>query len=300
MKKSLFVAMTLVLMGVCSLFALEAVEVADLTLKIPDFGTQVLYYRFAAGDTILVNAEPLRGRNISGITIKEWPTSVRFQDTKTRWVDKKISVPETAVYSFELANNGLLYRTYQISIKRIPSNEELIGFNTNVVIDTFYDTIPEEIVNTTKKIGSQLTGGMVSRIQVSLPQGTAYWVYWIGVGQEAAEGLQGMVDLLPEVAKMLGIVNPVIGYALGYLPKLYTLNQGLDINYSFEKYSYGNWTTFKFGSGIITDYAKMDKPVSGNFYIELDNSYSVMTSKEVTVKVVAVRIISKYEIRTAQ
>lgn len=293
--------MTLVLMGVCALFALEAVEVADLTLKIPDFGTQVLYYRFAAGDTILVNAEPLRGRNISGITIKEWPTSVRFQDTKTRWVDKKISVPETAVYSFELANNGLLYRTYQISIKRIPSSEELVGFNTNVVIDTFYDTIPEVIVNTTKKIGSQLTGGnMVSRIQVSLPQVTAYWVYWIGVGQEATEGLNAMVEELPEAATSLGIVDPVTGFALGYLSKLYTLNSGLDINYSLERYSSGNFVTFKFGREIITDYAKMNTPVSGNFYIKLDNSYSVMTSKEVTVKVVAVRIIPKYEIRTAQ
>ena len=303
--------MTLVLMGVCALFALEAVEVANLSFKIPARETQTFYYSFAAGDTIVINVEPIKGEDISGIIIREWPASVKFQDTKTRWVDKKIAVPKTAVYCFELANTFLFRKTYELSIKRIPSSEELVNFNTGVTWETIYDTtyvavvestlirkdtIPEKIVDIQKKISA----GMSSRVEVSLPEGTSYWVYWIGVGKEAAEGLQGMVDLLPEVAKMLGIVDPVIGFALGYVSKLYTLNSGLDINYSLERYSYGNWVPFKYSSGVITDYAKMDKPINGSFYIKLDNSYSLITPKIVTVKVVAVKIIPQYEIKTIQ
>jgi len=316
MKKFLFVVVTIVLMGVHALFALETVDVANLTFKIPARETQTFYYSFAAGDTIVINVEPIKGEDISGIIIREWPASVKFQDTKTRWVDKKIAVSKTAVYCFELANTFLFRKTYGLSIKRIPSSEEQIGFNTSVIWDTLYETtyvsvvestlvkvdsIPEELTSTQVKVGSQLTGGLTySRIKVSLPEGTAYWVYWIGVGQEAAEGLNAMVEELPEVATSLGIVAPVTGFALGYLSKLYTLNSGLDINYSLERYSSGDYVPFKFVTGVQTDYAKMNTPVSGNVYIKLDNSYSVMTAKEVTVKVVAVKIIPQYEIKTVQ
>ncbi len=308
MKKFLFVAVTIVLMGVHALIALETVDVANLTFKIPASETQTFYYSFAAGDTIVINVEPIKGEDISGIIIREWPASVKFQDTKTRWVDKKIAVPKTAVYCFELANTFLFRKTYGLSIKRIPSSEEQIGFNTSVIWDILYETtyvsvvestlvkvdsVPEKLVDTQKKISA----GLSSSVKVSLPEGTSYWVYWIGVGQEAVEGLNSMVEQLPEV---VGIVDPVAGFALGYLSKLYTLNSGLDINYTLERYSYGNWVPFKYSSGIVTDYAKMDKPINGSFYIKLDNSYSIMTSKMVTVKIVAVKIIPQYEIKTVQ
>lgn len=184
MKKFLFVAVTIVLMGVHVLFALETVDVANLTFKIPARETQTFYYSFAAGDTIVINVEPIKGEDISGIIIREWPASVKFQDTKTRWVDKKIAVPKTAVYCFELANTFLFRKTYGLSIKRIPSSEEQIGFNTSVIWDTLYETtyvpvvestlvkvdsIPEELKNTQVKVGSQLTGDMKTLIEISLP-----------------------------------------------------------------------------------------------------------------------------------
>ncbi|MEO0116833.1 MAG: hypothetical protein ABIK97_04730 [candidate division WOR-3 bacterium] len=44
----------------------------------------------------------------------------------------------------------------------------------------------------------------------------------------------------------------------------------------------------------------MEKPIEGTFNIELDNSYSIFTSKIVTVKVVAVKIIPRYDIQKVQ
>jgi len=322
MKKFLFVAVTIVLMGVRALFALETVDVANLTFKIPARETQTFYYSFAAGDTIVINVEPIKGEDISGIIIREWPASVKFQDTKTRWVDKKIAVPKTAVYCFELANTFLFRKTYGLSIKRIPSSEEQIGFNTSVIWDTLYETtyvpvvestlvkvdsIPEELTSTQVKVGSQLSGDTKSLIEISLPQGTSHWVYWIGADQKAAKGLEAMAEQLPEAALTLGIVDPVTGFALGFLSKLYTLNQGVDINYYFinsdqrVKFQYGDtFYYFKKGERVVSDYSKMTSPTKGTFYLGLDNSYSIMTSKMVTVKIVAVKIIPQYEIKTVQ
>ncbi len=168
-------------------------------------------------------------------------------------------------------------------------------------IFTIYDTIPVEVVNTTKKISA----GLSSKVEVSLPEGTVYWVFWIGVGQEAAQGLNEMVKELPEAAVKLGL-DPVAGFALGFLSTLYTMNSGLDIHYAFERgpnqevsdlLVYGTkFGTFKESRGTVTDYGRIDKPANGNFSIFLDNTYSMITSKEVTIKVVAVKVVPGYKI----
>lgn len=116
-----------------------------------------------------------------------------------------------------------------------------------------------------------------------------------------------MAEQLPEAAVALGVVDPVTGFALGYLSKLATSNQGLDINYYFVnsdqrvKFQYGDtFYYFKKGERVVSEYAKMTAPTKGTFYLGLDNSYSIMTSKMVTVKIVAVKIIPRYEIKTVQ
>jgi len=325
MGKNVILLVTVLLIGIHGMFALEPVDVTDMVFNIGGRKEKSWCYKFAGGDTIILNAIATEGDDISEISVEEWPSSIKFQAVGVQNIDnKKIFVPKTNVYTFKLKNSATFSsKTYQINIQRIPSQEVMSMFNTSVEWDTIYDTtyvagidtvlvhvdtIPEEIITTQKKIGSQFSGDTRSYLQISLPEGTTYWAYWMGVGQEAADGLQQMSEYLPEGAAILGIVNPVAAFALGLLPELFTLSQGQDISYYFIA-DYANLCKFiagetfyliKQGKRVITDYSKMDTPTQGTFYLGLDNSHSVMTSKIVTINVVAVKIVPKYEYRETQ
>jgi hypothetical protein len=301
--------------GISTIFAVDPIDVTDMIFNIGRSSEKSIEYRFAAGDTIIMNASVVEGDDISEISIVEWPYSTKFQAVGLpNIVDKRIYVTKTDVYIFRLKNTATLKsKTYQINIKRIPANSDLIMFNTSVEWDTIYDTtyvvavetvvvkmdtVPKEIINTEKKVGSQFSGDTRSYLQIDIPKETEYWAYWIGVGQEAADGLQQMAKNLPDAAAVLGIVNPVAAYALGFIPKLCTLNKGQDITYYYIA-DYGNLQNFltgnpfymlKQGKRIITDHTIMKAPLEGRLYLGLDNSHSAMTSKTVTVNIVAVRI----------
>ena len=284
----------------------KAKIVADLSFSISPGEKKDFYYKFPEGDTIIFNAWVIEGNDISEISISKWPANVIFNAYAIPKIENKIIfVEKKGVYVFSFINSSLIYsKSYRFTLHRIPTKEKFLNFDISVEWDILYettyvstiessfvreDTIPEEIVNTQTKISA----GSTSSIQISLPKNTSYWVYWIGVGKEAVEGLQKMASYLPEAASVLGITDPVIAFALGFISQLFTLNKGYDINYCFlSQTSY-----FKKGDRVVTDYAKMEYPLEGTFYLILDNSYSLFTPKTVTVKVVAVKIIPKYEIR---
>ena len=306
-------------------YALNPVDVTDIIFNMGSGNEKTFYYKFAAGDTVICNAAVTKGSDISEISIQEWPSSIKFQAIAVKSVeDKKIYVSKTNVFTFQFKNTATLKsKTYQLDIKRIPATEGLIAFNTSVEWDTIYDTtyvaaietilvkmdtIPEEIVNTQLKLGSQLTGNTRSYVQVNLPENISSWAYWIGVGQEAADGLQAMANTLPETAGLLGITSPVAAFAVGLIPDLFSMNKGMDINYYIiadytNLCNFMNGQTFyqsKEGKNRITDCSKMSSVLGGTLYLGFDNSYSAMTSKLVTVKIAAVKIVPKYEYRESK
>jgi hypothetical protein len=89
--------------------------------------------------------------------------------------------------------------------------------------DTIYkvDTTWEEVVNTTLNVGSQMVGGNTKAyVKVDLPSNTSTWVYWIGVGQEAAEALKQLSKSISGVSSLLGTLNPssaLVAYGLELL-----------------------------------------------------------------------------------
>ena len=283
----------------------------------------------------------------------KWPSTPVFSSYGVQKVENKtIYVEKMGIFTFSFKNSSFLKsKVYKFSLYRIPTKEEFVDFDVSVKWDTLYDTtyysviestlvkvdtIVEEVANTQLKIPA----GKRTYIKVTLPPNTAYLAYWIGVGQEAANGLAQMVSQIPEAAQMLGIVDPVAAFALGFLPSLFTLNRGLDISYYFlydyenvKKFLAGeNFYHFKHGIRIVTDFAKMETPkiktktqrsgmqismdYSGmriiadtskvewkpinQFYIGLSNDHSLITSKIVTVKMVAVRMLPKYEVKEVQ
>ncbi|OGC43333.1 hypothetical protein A2Y85_05045 [candidate division WOR-3 bacterium RBG_13_43_14] len=304
--------------------AQNPIDVNDIVFKIGPESEKSWQYRFAAGDTIILQAKVVKGKCISELSVQEWPSALKYQGLEINEIEKRIYVPTAALYTFAVKNNmAFQERTYQLNIQRIPASPDKIEYNTTAMWDTLYDTTYvaavettvigidttfDEIINTQKKIGSQMSGDFRSFLQIDIPLGTKYWAYWIGVGQDASEGLQSMAQNLGEGAATLGIVNPVAAFALGLVPKLFTLNQGHDITYYFIA-DYSNLQLFlnsqmfyliKQGQRIITDYSKMTDPVSGTIYLGLDNSFSQMTSKTVTISIVAVKFNSKMVFQNIQ
>ncbi|MBA7522308.1 hypothetical protein ES705_14426 [subsurface metagenome] len=317
--------MNLLILSLCvikSVYALNPVDVTDMIFNIGGGSEKSFCFKFATGDTIVINASVTKGNDISEISVIQWPTSIKFQAIEIQNIEnKKIFVPKTSVYTIKLKNTATFKsKTYQINIKRRPSNEDLVMFNTAVEWDTLYDTtyvadveevllgvdtIPEEIVNTQVKVGSQLSGDYRSYIQIDMPEGTDYLAYWIGVGQEANEGLREMTQKLPEAAVALSIINPVAAFAVGLVPQLFTLSQGQQVDYYFIA-DYQNLTNFlsgqafymiKKGEEVITDYAKMDAPQQRRMYLGLYNSHGRLSDRLVTINIVAVRIEPQYEYR---
>lgn len=308
----------------------KAKIVADIVFQISAGKKKVFYYKFADGDTIIFNAWTIKGKNIGEISIVKWPESVVFNAWTVPAVEnKRIFVEKKAIYAFSFKNEGVIWpNTYKFTLHRIPTNEKFLNFNTVVkwktIYDTTYvtvvestlvriDTVPEKIIDTQIKVGSQLTSSLLGNetrayIKISLPEETSYWVYWIGVGQEAVKKLEEMGRSLSKVLGIMMKVEPVEAFAIGLIPELYTLNKGHDINFYFlpdyenaMRFISGNsFYYFKKGEKIITDYAKMERPKRNTFYLGIDNSYSIATAKLVTIKVVAVKIIPKYKVQQVQ
>lgn len=119
----------------------QAVNVAELTLKVGGLSSEELYYGFAEGDELVFSFEEVNGRELKELEIKELPGHSKFMDYKvTEISNQKLSVHQTAVYQFRFYNSSLRRRVCKVGIQRIPKSEEFLNFNTQWKWQTIYDT----------------------------------------------------------------------------------------------------------------------------------------------------------------
>lgn len=120
---------------------LQPVDVTEITMKIGAFGSEELFYGFAAGDQIILNFEEINGKELKQLEVIELPNNSKFMDYKTtKIVDKKINVYKKAVYQFIFSNSAITGRICKVKIQRIPQTESTATFNTNWSRKTVYDT----------------------------------------------------------------------------------------------------------------------------------------------------------------
>lgn len=117
-------------------------DVADLTIKIAPKSEEVLYYGFAKGDKIIFSVWEEDNKELTQVSIEEFPNQVRFSDYKTTSVkEKTITVNRKSVYVFKFVNNQVLKgRVCHIKIQRVPATDTTLDFNTQVQWITTYDT----------------------------------------------------------------------------------------------------------------------------------------------------------------
>jgi hypothetical protein len=329
MKRSL--AALCVLMICCSFYFINStpVEVADSTLKIGGLGEEVFYYGFAEGDQIVFSFEEVNGKELKEVEISEWPSNSKFMDYKTKKIENKmITVTRTGIYKFRFSNSAIGGRVCKFRIERIPGNEANQNFNTAVYWKTLYDTtytpVQERYLIKSDTAATMLTdqvakvsstnaiNGNTNKtiVDVTLPEGTISWSYYIGTGSEGKKAYDDakskcLTASAGAAAKIPGY-GPMVALAL-YGTNYFNKVQGED---NVKYYFITNWdnvqlfeaggTFYQYKLGdVVNDASQMKSPLSGKLYLGLEND-NVMDPIDVTVKINAISVTQQWGMRTLQ
>jgi hypothetical protein len=129
-------------------------------------------------------------------------------------------------------------------------------------------------------------------VRVPLPEGTTYWVYWIGVGTEAKSQ---MVNFVKKISKIpTSSINPIYAFGIGAIAELPYFKSTATIDYYFaNNYNASvfesrntqnfNYYSMKKGSNITSDYSKIeDVPKELNICFLNNNTF---TGHDVSIRV---------------
>lgn len=324
------------------------IEVYNSSLKVS--GEEILRFGFAEGDQIIFSFEELKGKEFKEIEIIELTNNTsKFLEFNTKKIDKKtIRVGKKAIYAFRFKESAVFgNRTCKISIHRVPDSPETVNFNSevtqtyqrdttygveskNVIVgyDTSYVTEEKQYFVKNEVVPVQITGKQAVRVHsstngagnrtyffVDLPYDLSYWVYSIGVSQEARKQLQGASEAVADLAKKSGslISNfnfPVAKeaglavYGLGHVISFAKPVTKENVYYAFastqleaQKFMANQpFMAFKGGVKLAFDYGRVDLPKSGRFFVLLMND-NTFTGVEVDLNIVGYKTQPVYETR---
>lgn len=309
------------------LFGQATVDIAESTVKVGSFGEEIFYYAFAEGDQLIFNFQEINGKELKELEIIELPSSSRFMDYKTKKIENKtLSISRTGVYKFRFSNSALTGRICKFKIQRIPANDELKNFNSNVYFKTVYDTtytteqerylvkadtIVNNITDQVAKVhsGSNLNGNTTT-FNFSLPANTVAWSYYIGVDQAGQQAYQAATAQLaksagPIISKFPGY-GPLAALALGGASYIAQLQAGEDIDYYIVQgsnaslFTSGQPFTYIKKGKVINDNSRMTSPLTGNSLFVCLSNDNAITGVDVTVKITAIVVNKQWDTRPIQ
>lgn len=294
--------------------------IKDSIFKIESQSVKEFYFRFAKGDTVYISSWVIKGDNVSSIEFSKWDGGILFYIESVPLLENKtIYIPADGIYVVTLRNTSLWReKLYGFRLFRKPTSPQFNDFRVNVIWDTLYDTTYVNVVESTLiKVDTvienildrklKVRAGSVNYVGVYIPPTANYWAYWVGVGQEAWERYRKLGMELSKNITNSGIIDPLSAFAINLIPHLVRLSQGLDIDYyilsdkqNFIRFKRGErFFYFKGGKRIVSDYAKIQNK-KGRFYIAFNNTYSILTDKIVSVKVITVEIRPHYKITVSK
>lgn len=329
MKISLYLVIIVFLQSNLNIVGQTAIDIVDNTFKLAGLTEEVFYYGFAEGDQLIFNFQEVNSKDLKELEIIEMPASSKLMDFKTNKVENKIIyVRKSGIYKFRFSNSAISGRVCKVKIQRIPANDKLINFNTNVYTRTVYDTtytlIQEKyliksdttaisVVDQIAKVSSQtaMNGNLNKTIvDFTLPENTVTWSYYIGVGTEGKEAYQEATDdffsTTAEIASTIPGYGTMAALAITGI-NYFTKVQGEDnVNYNFIT-DWDNVLFFKSGQtfyqykqgDVVNDASRMSRPLSGKVYLGLLND-NIRDAIEVIVKVTAVTVTQEWGTRKVQ
>ena len=217
-------------------------------------------------------------------------------------------IPATAeLISF---NTDWKWETVYDTIYTPYKQDSLIGYDTLRYKETVRELIQTEqvenmVMDRTEKVHSYMnSNGNYASVRVDFPQMNndefyseeiVAWAYWVGVGDESNTAFAQNVKAYGGAAsKVVGMINPLAGVALGVVTHLITPTSGEDVMYRFfDSYDklqvfLSGQTCYPFSSGKgIAAYGQNNKLLKGPIYIGLYNDNNVMAI-DVNIKIVVI------------
>ena len=327
--KKIFLAVAFTLMTAINSFAqTTTVDVADLTLKVAGGSDEEMYYGFAEGDQIIFNFSVADNKDLKEVDIFEYPSNSKFMDYETKGIENKtLSVNHKSIYLFKFHNSSLAGRICKVKIQRVPASDLTKNFNTNIDWKTINDTARSieyqnfllssdttltTITDQVAKVHSQTNSeGDKTVLDFTLPENTVAWSFWIGVGEEGKQAYNQanqkfLGSASSSIATLAGL-GPLGALALTGLSFFATNNSGGEnIIYYFVPTN-NDALLFKAGQAfmqfhqgnVVSDYGRMTNNLLGKKYLCLRNDNTV-TGIDVTVKIVAVVVVQKWEKRPVE
>ncbi|MCB0534743.1 MAG: hypothetical protein KDD14_21240 [Saprospiraceae bacterium] len=306
---------------------IEPITVASLNFQIPGQVLNVLtaaagnekgvdlptfYYAFEEGDEVLLDCRLENEKGSINLEVRTEPENLPvYSNMDFKMITNGIfKVNKRSIYKFIFSTSSGWDRKGQLSIKRVPSDETKINFNTTAIKKKKYKAIsihePSAFyLNSTSN--EDFKGGK-SRIviPVNLPQNTVEWYYVISSTRNEAEIKASMkqFQLLGDINKAIAGLNPTTT-ALNIAMNLITQPPGADYCdvYLMDYYNQGNFLAkqqFKYtiqGSRehITSASAKINCCNQGQWYLAIQNP-DTWYGIHVGVEVVAIVADEGYEL----
>lgn len=324
----------------------EAISISEGTLKVGGVSEEVLYFGLSEGDKLVFNFKEVKGKALKEIEIIELPGASKFFEYKSNSIkDKSIQIQNTGIYKLRLKNSAIGGRICQYKLARIPVDPNQ-KFNTTVYWkekrDTTYYTVQEDYLVSKDTAIVDILGHKVERVhsqtatngrpnksivQVTLPEQTVSWSYYIGVGEDAEAIFQeaeekaikrkGQLQAGAQLARGLASGDPtgslvLASVALSGLAELGVPDKADNVQYWLAT-DYDNaqlfmldqsFYQFEKGNGPLS-YKRMESPKTGTFYICLLND-NLMEGIDVHIRISAVTVrenwgkrpVRKFKVKT--
>jgi len=306
------------------LFAQTPLEVYNSTRKIAPVSEDTMYLCFAKGDQVVFDFESTTGRELMEFEILQYPHYSKFRkDNQVNMKGEKVSIAETGVYWFRMANRSGTERNCKLHIWRIPASASTKNFKTTVAWKTISDTTykPATEIYLTRKDtvvinreaivtvqGTQSRYGSTTQCpEFTLPGKAIAWSFFIGVNKP---GLQSFQEGEQKFAQANTTPSSLPGYgplaALALTGKSYfnPIQNDQVINYSIVNEANAalakQQAPFKSlrSKKVSNDFAAMKEPLPEKCYFYLSND--IDRNLDVIVKVSAVVVYERWAERPTQ
>jgi len=262
--------------------------------------TEKNYIALDQGDELVINCSILNKKGNAGISVTSYETGAEIYRNNSFYSleNQHIKIPQKGVYILSLYTDALFGKQAAITADRAPSLQSAAGFKTTVHIVS--DTSSVEVLNTTVHVFSTLSGHInKTALKVNLPGNTSYWVYWIGVGQQARQQMKTFITQLSNERKFF-TADPLVLVGMKLLPSLPFANMPSTCSYRFassadaQKFTAGqqySYYTFKYADNISSDYSIISTNMP-DLALCMENKSS-MVGEDVDVRVVAFIVKTK-------
>lgn len=223
--------------------------------------TENKYFSFDANDRIKFSYWLNSPGGSLNLYIYSYPANqIIYSKENITSVTDSFIIANKGVYYFSMINNNVVKTPATIKITRIPGAGSSPGFKTTVISrpDTTFTVVSEDTYTLKKNRLS---------VPLNIPANSRFWVYWIGIGNEAIINYDNYSKLYAE-GKSGDYMHLVYAYGTGRLDALPTIENSRDLmdygigskadSQNFLAGKQYNLFSFKKGKNITSDFAKVE------------------------------------------